>query len=144
MTWCHVHPEECLEVIYVLTKLNCKVYANIVESTRNTQRFTVVLYTGAGSSFVRLHDLPLNIRKKIQKLGGSVNIRNAIEKTHPIVGTVRLTVQIGTSVEHVNTSTVPKNFQHHSYSDATSVTATWNQFIHHVLSSRWTTAQPYR
>lgn len=56
----------------------------------------------AGSSFITITDIHLKVRKKIKKLGSTVNIRTVSGRKLAIAGTTRLTVQIDTSVEHVN------------------------------------------
>lgn len=48
-----------------------------------------------------LSDIPLNVRKKIQKLSDTINIRSEIGKTIPILRKIHLNVQIVSSVERV-------------------------------------------
>lgn len=46
-----------------------EVYANIEQPIGATKRFVVVLYTGVGSRFIRLGELPERLRAKIRKIG---------------------------------------------------------------------------
>ena len=99
--WIRVKHDSNPEAIFVLAKRNYKVYANLGLTVRSTKRFVVILDTGAGSSFITLGSIPQAMRKEIHTLKDEPNIRNASGKSVPIVGTIDLMVQIGTSSEFV-------------------------------------------
>lgn len=86
--------------------LSYKVYTNIGQTVLTTKRFAVVLdkragFSGVGSSFIRLHDFPEATRRKVNKQNDVPKFRNESGKKLPIVGTIELFVQIGTSTQIV-------------------------------------------
>lgn len=91
-----MNPDEP-DTVYILTKRNYKVYANVGETFKNTRRFNAILDKGTGSSFIRMNELPTHLVEKIRPLDDHAMIRNASGKPDPIAGTIDLTVQIGTS-----------------------------------------------
>ena len=91
----HTHPE----AIFILARGNYKVYANIGQTLRNTERFVAVLDTGSASSFIRLSELPIDVHPKIRPLDKQIDIRNVNGKALPIKGTIRLAVNVGKSDE---------------------------------------------
>ena len=99
--WQQVKSHDDPEAVFVLAKRNYKVYANIGLDTRHMTRFMTVLDTGAGSSFIRLGEIPHGMRDRIQPLPSEANIRNASGKPVPIMGTIDLQVQIGSTLEKV-------------------------------------------
>lgn len=56
--WWRVKRSEEPETLFVMVKRNYKIYANIGFNRRSTRRFTAVLNTGAGPSFIRNDVLP--------------------------------------------------------------------------------------
>lgn len=54
--WQRIKCETETEAIFGLEQRNYKVYANILDNVQMTKRFSVVVDTGAGSSFIRIHD----------------------------------------------------------------------------------------
>lgn len=98
--WCvSVRGDTNSEAIFVLAKRNYKLYANIGVTTCSTNRFVAILHTGAGSSFIGLNEIPRTMRKHINKPNDQPEICNASGKVVPIVGTMYLIDQIGTSTE---------------------------------------------
>lgn len=77
------------------------MHENFGESSKNTRRFSAVLKTGAGSSFIRLSEVPTSLKAWIKLLDGSVTIRNSSGKTFPIAETIYLVFQICTIQETV-------------------------------------------
>ena len=90
------------ETVFILAKRNYKVYANLGLTSSNMKRFTTILDTGAGSSFIRLDEIPHPMRNHITPTREEVTIRNASGKPVPILGTIRLSVQVGRKTEKVD------------------------------------------
>lgn len=84
------------QVFSILAKRNYKVYSNIGQTARITERLAVVQDTGVGSSF-----LPEALSAKIRKLDDMLDLQNASGKSVSIVGTIELIVQIGKSTQAV-------------------------------------------
>lgn len=97
MPWRRISNPSEPSAVYILAKRNYKLYANIVETSRNTRPFSIIVDTGAGSSFIRLVEVPPPLRQRIKPLDGTLTIRKESGKSVPIVGSVPLVVQIGTS-----------------------------------------------
>lgn len=104
------------------------MYANIGETSRNTRRFSAILETGAGSSFIQFNELTMPLQERIKTLDSSVKIRNESGKTVPIVGHIDMIAQIGTSQATV-TFLVAKQF-------ATEVIIRWDYCELNVESIR--------
>lgn len=91
-----MNPQEP-STVYIMAKRKFKVYPNIVESSKNTRRFSAILYTGAGCSFICFNELPIPLRNLSKRVDGPVTIPNASGKTVTIARTIERAVQIGTS-----------------------------------------------
>ena len=83
------------ETVFVLAKRNYKVYAYLGLTKKSTNRYMVVLDTGAGSSFIRRNALPSEAWKLIRPLHSTVRIRDANNRSLNIQGTVNLTCTVG-------------------------------------------------
>lgn len=90
-------PKQTVEV-YIMVGRNYKVYPKIADASKTTRSFRAILSTGAGSIFINLRELPMQVRDHIKPFDGAVTtIRNTSGKKDPIVGTITLVVQLGTS-----------------------------------------------
>ena len=94
---CNTHPEAVL----ILARRNYKVYENISQTLRNTERFIEVMDTCSASSFTRLSELRIEVRPKIWPLDKQIDIGIASGKEFPIKGTIRFAVNVGSSDEIV-------------------------------------------
>ena len=86
----HIYPE----TVFILARRNYKVYANIGQTLRNTERFVAVLDTGSTSSTIELSELPIDVRPKIRSLDIQNDILHASGKALPIKGTIRVYVNV--------------------------------------------------
>lgn len=68
------------------------------------KRFVIVvdIGAGAGSSFIKLYELPLRLRVKIEPLYDEVKLLNGSGNPVSVLGRINLTVQIVNSVETVH------------------------------------------
>ncbi len=87
--------------MFILAKRNYKVHAYLGLTSKRTTRFTVVLDTGAGSSFIRKDCLPPDVQKLIKPLHSAVKIKDANNRRVNLVGRINLVCQIGTRSEIV-------------------------------------------
>lgn len=95
--WKHISKPFKLSILYILAKCDYSLYANICESSKNTTRFSAILNSGAGSSFICFSELPLPLRERSKPLKGSLTIRNSSIKTVPLLRKILLVVQVSTS-----------------------------------------------
>lgn len=91
------------EAFFVLARRDYKLYANIGETVRTMKRFVVVIDTGAGSKFIRIHDLPQAMRRKIKKKGSVPNVINDSGTQYP---SLRLSNMFYKSVKAHKSSTI--------------------------------------
>ena len=90
------------ETAFVLAKRNYKVHANIGHGLSSLHRYTAVLDTGAGSSFIRKSELSPGLLKHLRSTDTKVMVRDANNRPLSISGKVNLTVQIGTRASVVS------------------------------------------
>lgn len=83
--------------IYIFTKHNYKVYANIDETSPITRIFSAILDSAFGSSLICFGECPPPLYERNKPLDGSLIIQNASGKTIPFVESIHFVVQIVTS-----------------------------------------------
>ena len=79
----------------MLANRNFKVNAYIGLTTHATMRYTTVLDTGAGSSFIKESCLPPGTEKLIKPLHSAVRIKDANNRALVVAGRINLSCQIG-------------------------------------------------
>lgn len=77
-------------------------HLNIGQTVRTKETFVGVLETGAGTSYIRLHEITEAMRSKSKKRDNIPEVRNVSSKAVPIFGTITLVVWIGKCTQIVN------------------------------------------
>lgn len=90
-----------------MVRRNYKIHANIGFTRRFTQRYAVVLDTGAASSFIRKDVIPQRMWNKINT-SRNLNFRDARKRKVHTSGTIDLAVEVGDRVEVVNFNVVER------------------------------------
>ena len=90
-----------LETVFILTRRNYKVYADIGVTWINMQHYVKILYTGSGSRYVRNGVLSDQLKLFILPLRTEVDFKDAGNNKLNIQGTMDLTVQLSTRLEIV-------------------------------------------
>ncbi len=91
-----------------MKRQNYRVHAYVGRSSKALTRMTVVIDTGAGSSFIRKDTLPDSIQSAIQPYHLRSNIRDANNRRVQIAGTVKLAVRIGHTTDNINFNVVER------------------------------------
>lgn len=92
--------EETEETIFVTSRRNYKVCPDVGASLKETQGYTAILNTVAGSSFIRKSNLPLGAEIMITS-PPSVSVKHELGKILSIDVQIRLKVKLGTKTELV-------------------------------------------
>jgi len=86
--WRRVKKHDKPETVFVMVRRNCKVYANLGITRRQTRRYPVILDTGAGSSFIKQDILLKTLLDKVQPLPGQTDVRDASNRRVRITGSL--------------------------------------------------------
>ena len=96
------------DTVFVMVRRNYKVYANLGITRRQTRRYSVILDTGAGSSFIRKDVLHEKAWKLIRPDPSPIKTKDANNRPIQPVGVVSLAVDIGGRVEVINFKVVER------------------------------------
>jgi len=96
------------ETVFVMVRRNYKVYANLGITRRQTRRYSVILDTGAGSSFIRKDVLHERAWKLIRPDPSPLTTTDANNRQIQPLGIISLAVDIGGRVEVINFKVVER------------------------------------
>ena len=126
--WRRIRKEKEPGTIFILSRTNYKVHANLGITTKAMRRFAVVVDTGAGSSFIRKSALAPGMEKLIKPIMAGVPIKDANNNRLKIAGRIDLVCQIGDRADTVSFYVAEKL--------ATDVILGCNYCDHHVEAIR--------
>ena len=87
------------DTVFVMVRRNYKVYANLGITRRQTRRYSVILDTGAGSSFIRKDVLHEKAWTRIRPDPNPLKTRDANNRPINSLGVISLAIDIGGRVE---------------------------------------------